>query len=152
MTMTKIKEQSLKQKVFAILMLLSLFLTIAKPTIIHADESGAGTGNISDMQVQVTNDGELKITGGSGMTTEGTSGTAWTNFIAKYRSFIVGISGVGAVTMILFFIMHFLKLGAAGDNPQQRQAALQGLIWSGVAAAALGSVTIIVGFFYSALR
>lgn len=145
--------QTFKQKFISILMLLTLFFGFLQPGIVSAtDTAGDGTGNIGDMSVQISDDGKLTISGGSGMTTEASSGSAWTNFISKYRNFIVGISGIGAVSMILFFIFQLLKLGGSADNPQARQNALTGLIWSGVAAAALGSVTIIVGFFYSALR
>ena len=144
--------QTFKQKALAIFMLLTLFVGFIQPTTVHADEAGKGTGNIGDMSVVISNDGKMTISGGSGITTASNSGSAWTNFIAKYRNFIVGISGIGAVTMVLFFIFQLLKLGGSADNPQARQNALSGLVWSGVAAAALGSVTVIVGFFYSALR
>lgn len=145
-------DQTFKQRIVAVLMLLTLFLGFMQPSTVSANTAGDGSGNIGDMSVTISDDGKLTIAGGSGMTTEASSGSAWTNFISKYRNFIVGISGIGAVTMILFFIFQLLKLGGSADNPQARQNALSGLVWSGVAAAALGSVTIIVGFFYSALR
>lgn len=144
--------QTFKQKVASILMLLILLFGALQPTTVFANDAGKGTGNIGDMKVTITNDGKMNISGGSGMTTGASSGSAWTNFIEKYRNFIVGISGIGAVSMILFFIFQLLKLGSSAGNPQARTQALTGLIWSGVAAAALGSVTIIVGFFYSAFR
>lgn len=94
--------------------------------------------------------GQLVVQGG-GMD-YADSDTAWNDFIKKYRGFIVGISGMGAVSMIAFFIFNFLKLGAVATNPSERAKVLQGLIWSGLAAAGLGAVSIIVGFFYGALK
>lgn len=149
------KGQSFTKKVISVLMLFTLFFGFMQPAMVSAAPSnspGDGTGDIGDMEVKIGTDGKLTISGKSGMTTSETSGTAWTNFIKKYRNFIIGISGIGAVSMILFFIFQLLKLGATSGNPQARSQALTGLIWSGVAAAGLGSVTIIVGFFYSAFR
>lgn len=103
---------------------------------------------VGDVDVSISN-GKLDITGG-GFEYED-SDSAWNGFISKYRGFIVGVSGLGAVSMIAFFIMNFLKLGAVSTNPSERAKVLQGLIWSGLAAAGLGAVSIIVGFFYGAL-
>lgn len=74
-----------------------------------------------------------------------------TEFIAKYRVVIAGISGIGTVSMILFFIIGFLKLGAAGSNPEARSRAIAGLISSGVGAAGLGAVALITGLFFNAV-
>ncbi|AMN30961.1 hypothetical protein BFS06_12175 [Clostridium perfringens] len=71
----------------------------------------------------------------------------WVNVITKYKNFIVGISGIGAVTMVLCFVVCFMKLGASTGNPQARQSAITGILWTGIAAAGLGSVAIITGFF-----
>lgn len=106
-------------------------------------------GGIGDVSVVVGTDGKMTMTGG-GMSSVN-SGTAITNLITKYRNVIVGMSAVGAVTMIAFFILNFLKLGATATNPSERAKVLQGLVWSGLAAAGLGSVSFIVGFFYYAM-
>ena len=76
---------------------------------------------------------------------------AWNNLFARYKAFIVGISGIGAITMIVLFIVNFMKLGASAGNPQARSQALSGVLWTGLAAAGLGAATIIVGFFYNAI-
>lgn len=138
-------------RIVSLLFLFTLFFGALTPIGVSAAPS-AGNGNISDMNVTISDTGALTISGQSGMTSSAKSGGAWTAFIAKYRNFIIGISGIGAVSMILFFIFQLLKLGATAGNPQARSQALSGLIWSGVAAAGLGSATIIVGFFYSSLR
>jgi len=93
--------------------------------------------------------GKLSVSGGG--FTNGGSAKAWEDFIGKYRNFITGIAGIGAVTMVVLFIIQFLKLGASAGNPQARSQALVGVLWTGIAAAGLGAVTLIVGFFYNAV-
>lgn len=119
----------------------SIFL---QPSVVHADK-GNDPGSVN---VEVSG-GKLSVTGGG--FTNGASAEAWKSFIEKYRNFIVGIAGIGAVTMIVLFIIQFLKLGASAGNPQARSQALVGVLWTGIAAAGLGAVTIIVGFFYNSV-
>lgn len=104
---------------------------------------------VGDVDINVSG-GKLNITGGGMDYSDGDS--AWSAFLNKYKAFVVGISGVGAVSMIAFFIYNFMKLGATSTNPSERAKVLQGLVWSALAAAGLGAVTIIVGFFYGALQ
>lgn len=92
-------------------------------------------------------DGKLQVYGMG----DGGGAGAWNQFFAKYKSVIVGISGVGAITFIALFIIQFMKLGASAGNPQARSQALTGCLWTGIAAAALGAVSIIAGFFYNAV-
>lgn len=139
--------QTAKQKTLAFIMLIAMVIGLTAPQKALAATPG---NDLDDLKVTIDKEGKLNFSGG-GMTYED-SGSAWGSFIAKYQGFIVGISGVGAVTMILFFIMQLLKLGGTAGNPQARSQVLTGLIWSGVAAAALGSVSVIVGFFYGALK
>lgn len=141
--MTMVKP--IKKLVTGLCLLIMSFmsLSIFAPTKAYAN-------GISGISVNIDDNGQLTTTGD--IDSNGKSGKAWTDFIMKYRNFIVGISGIGMVSMILFFIMNFLKLGATAGNPTERQKVLTGLIWSGVAAAGLGSVTTFVGFFYGAFK
>lgn len=136
--MTMVKP--MKKIITGLMLVLMSFMAMSflAPTKAHA--SGIG-----DSSITISNDGKITTTGDL---EKKSSGTAWTDFITKYRNFIVGVSGVGMVSMILFFMMNLLKLGATAGNPSERQKVLTGLIWSGVAAAGLGSVTTFVGFFY----
>jgi len=104
---------------------------------------------LGDVNVSVSN-GQLNVSGG-GMDYSDADG-AWNGFLTKYKNFISGFSGIGAISMIAFFIFNFMKLGAVSTNPSERAKVLQGLIWSGIAAAGLGAVSIIVGFFYGVLK
>jgi hypothetical protein len=102
--------------------------------------------DINDISVEMK-DGKIELEGfGSG-----DQSSIWSNIFAKYKTFIAGISGIAAITMLVFFILNFMKLGASSGNPQARQQALMGVLWTGLAAAGLGAVSIFFGFFYSIL-
>lgn len=125
-------------------LMMSFFLAFGSPVTAHADIP----------KVTVDADGKMVIDGSDFTTAVGTDGkptSTWNKIIEKYRSFIVGISGIAAITMVVIFIFQFLKLGSSAGNPQARSAALTGVLWSGVAAAGLGSVSLIVGLFYHAI-
>lgn len=77
---------------------------------------------------------------------------AWKAVIDKYKEFIVGIGSVATVTFIIFFILNITKVAATATNPMARGQAIMGVVWTGIAAALLGSVTIWFGFFYNSLR
>ncbi len=101
------------------------------------------TGNVG---VQMGSDGQLVI---DGISADDTS--SWNQLFSRFKGIIVGLTGVGTLVMIVLFIIQFMKLGSSAGNPQARSQALTGVLWTGVAAALLGSVTIIVGFFYNAI-
>lgn len=148
---------------FLIVATLIIFSFILSPTIAYAggnnneqkeEESTTETTNANDpSQIGVTIDdnGSLSVNIG-GFTSTGGSKKAWNDFILKYKGFITGVAGVGAVTMVVLFIFQFMKLGASAGNPSARSQALAGVLWTGIAAAGLGAVAIIVGFFYNAVR
>ena len=101
---------------------------------------------VDNFNVQMSDEGGLNVMGiGTGDSNQ------WNNLFSKYRTVVVGVSGVGAITMIVFFIINFMKLGSSAGNPQARSQALTGVLWTGLAAAGLGAVSIIAGFFYNAL-
>ena len=102
-----------------------------------------------DFNFTMSNNGELAVSGAD--IASDNSANAWNRLFAKYKTFIVGVSGVGAITMIVLFIIQFMKLGASAGNPQARTQALTGVLWTGLAATGLGAVTVVVGFFYNAL-
>lgn len=95
-------------------------------------------------------DGELTTI--NGFDGESSGQAAWTKVIDKYKGFIVGISSVCTVTFIVFFILNITKVGASASNPTARSQAIAGVIWTGISAALLGSVTIWFGFFYTSLQ
>lgn len=88
---------------------------------------------------------------GVNVTGQTDSTSAWRTLLDKYKNVITIVSAIAAVTFVIFFIMNFLKLGASADNPQARSRALSGLLWTGLGAAGLGAVSIIMGIFYNVL-
>ena len=99
-----------------------------------------------DVGVQMDKNGNLVI---DGISSDDTS--SWNQLFSRFKGIIGGLTGVGTLVMIVLFIIQFMKLGSSAGNPQARSQALTGVLWTGVAAALLGSVTIIVGFFYNAI-
>lgn len=134
-------------------MMLTLMFAFMSPMESHATAAPPATSagdDIGGVKVEVTN-GKLNISGNTNFSNGGTD-SAWNALFTKYRSFIVGISGIGAISMIVFFVIQFMKLGASAGNPQARSQALAGVLWTGIAAAGLGAVTIVVGFFYNSIK
>ncbi len=76
---------------------------------------------------------------------------SFTTIITKYKAIAVAIMGILTITMLIFMLIQFTKLGAAGDNEMARKKAIMGILTTGIATALLGGATIIVGFFWGAL-
>lgn len=74
--------------------------------------------------------------------------TAFNDTFARIRIIVMIFSGICTLTAILFLIINVLKLGSSGDNPIQRKAALISIVFSGLGLALLGSVFVVVAFFY----
>lgn len=126
----------------------SLFMMLTAPIQAHAESKGDDIGGV---EVKVDSNGKLVISGNENFSNGGTT-SAWDNLFKKYRTFIVGISGIGAISMIVFFVIQFMRLGASAGNPSARSQAVVGVLWTGLAAAGLGAVTIVVGFFYNSIK
>lgn len=134
------------QKTFlAIIIGILMITSFGFNPVVHREDAG----DINDVSISIT-DGKLSLSGGG--LTNTSSSEAMSGLINKYKVIIVCFSGFGAVTMIAFFIMNFLKLGSTATNPSERAKVLAGLVWTGIAAAGLGSVSLLVGFFYYAMR
>lgn len=104
----------------------------------------------SDVQFTVSNV-DINVAGGGTEVTGINSNNAlsWNAIFEKYKNIIVFASGVGCLSCLLAFILMFLKLGASASNPKERKEAAKGVIYTGIGTAALGCVTIIMGFFYN---
>jgi len=79
-------------------------------------------------------------------------GSAMNVVLYEYKDFVTGIFGLAALTMLLFFIKNFIKLGSSSSNPQARKEALIGLMLTGLGTAGLGGVAIWVGMFWNLLN
>lgn len=138
---------------FILTMMLTLMFAFMSPMESYAStaKSASKGDDIGGVEVKVDADGKLQISGNENFKNGGST-SAWNSLFTKYRTFIVGISGIGAISMIVFFVIQFMKLGASAGNPQARSQALAGVLWTGLAAAGLGAVTIVVGFFYNSIK
>lgn len=116
--------------------------TIIEPSPVYA--TGAAFEGINVSMV----DGSAVI-GGDKISQD--QNDAWNLILEKFQVVVMGISGIGTICMILFFIMNFIKLGASSTNPSDVAKIKTALLYSGLAAAGLGSVTFIVGLFYGIL-
>jgi len=71
--------------------------------------------------------------------------------VGQYRTIASVITGILAVTMFIFMLVQFTKLGAAGDNEQGRKRAIAGILTTGIATALLGGASVVIGFFWNIL-
>lgn len=132
----------LMTKKVAMLLVLAMVLTIALSVFgsVQAEAVDWGSGDLT-----VSNNGAVNSTSKS---TDDTFG----KIMEKYKGVITFVGGIATVTMVAIFILNFMKLGSTSTNPTERSKVLTGLVWSGIAAALLGSVTLIVGVFYGMLK
>ena len=79
------------------------------------------------------------------------SSVSMQNVVIKYRNIALAITSFLTITMLIFMLLQFTKLGAAGDNEMQRKKAIMGILTTGIATALLGGATIVVGFFWNVL-
>ena len=126
----------------AMLLVLALVLTIGL-SVVGTVQASAVDWNSGDLTI--SNNGAVVSTSNSTQDT-------FSKIMDKYKGVITFVGGIATVTMVAIFILNFMKLGSTATNPTERQKVLTGLIWSGIAAALLGSVTLIVGIFYGMLK
>ena len=74
------------------------------------------------------------------------------NLQSTGRVIVSGITGLAAIVLLIIFILRAVKLGQSGDNPSERQRAIQGLIYLFIAIALLGGASVITSMFWGALK
>ena len=80
------------------------------------------------------------------------SDDAKSTIIEKYKGLVTFFGGLGTITFVAIFIKHFIELGMKAANPMERKQITSGLIWSGIAAGCLGSVTMLFGLAYNVFK
>lgn len=133
--------------IFTLIMMLATMSTLFLSVAVVGHATGEESTDF-EIGFETDNEGNLELIRGG--TARQEDGTAWGTFITKYRGFITGVSGIGAVTMLGVFIVNFIKLGTYSTS-NKRSDIITGLIWSGIATAGLGAVAFIVGFFYNTI-
>ena len=141
-------------KIFLFFITIMMVLQVAMPISVHADDKKDANTQEFDIDVtyHVDDKGNTSLTRGDAYGDKDGQDGVWNKIFTQYKGVIVGITGIGTLTMVCLFIFNFMKLGQSAGNPQARSAALTGLLWTGLAAAGLGGVTIFVGFSTNLLK
>lgn len=77
------------------------------------------------------------------------SDSLWNNILLDYKELVIVFFVFASVTLVLGMIIQFMKLGVTSGNPQARTKALMGIIWTGIAAAMLGGLSLILNLLLS---
>lgn len=122
-----------------------------RSSVIHFQKDATTTeqnnGDINGLNISMSDDGSsIQVTGLE------TSESTWTTIFKKYKQQILGVSGVFTLTFVIFFLRSFAAIGANADNPTGRSNAIKGALWTGIATALCGSVMIVMGLFWNALK
>lgn len=141
------KTMTMKKNAMFLVLMMVLSILMSFGTAFAATEDG-DNGQIPT--IEVGKDG-ISFKGNESFG-KGDQDATWNKILEQGRKFVIGVSGIGALVAIAVFIVSFMKLGASAGNPQARSQALSGIMWSGIAAAGLGSVTLITGLFYNGLK
>ena len=112
---------------------------LASPIKVYAD------GIVPDVTIK---NGEVALNANSVQNADDAKGT----IIKRYKGLVTFFGGLAAITMVAIFIKHFIELGIKASNPMERKQLTSGLVWSGIAAACLGSVTFLFSIVYGVFK
>lgn len=73
----------------------------------------------------------------------------WNTIYEKYRVLIILASGALSLGFVGLFIVNITKYGASAGNPQARSQAIKTLMWTGIAAALFGIITLLTAISYT---
>lgn len=100
---------------------------------------------------KMSDDGTLEIAGASGDSTKDTV-SVFNTILSKGRVIISGVTGIGALIMVGFFLWFTVRLSKSGDNPSERSKCINGLIFFFIGAALFGSASLFSGLFYNMFK
>lgn len=69
--------------------------------------------------------------------------------LVEYKGFITGLSGLATLLVLAMFVVNFIGLALDGGTATKRSGHIQNILHCAIAAAGLGSITLIVGFFWN---
>ena len=69
--------------------------------------------------------------------------------LVEYKGFITGISGIATLLVLAMFVVNFISLALDGGVANKRAEKIGNILHCAIAAAGLGSVTLVVGFFWN---
>jgi len=135
------------KKIFAWVMLIVVTFCLMIPTqAFAADPASTGADGVT---VTMGEDGGIEIDSAGEVNFDSGKKGAWDEIFKRYKSIIVAFSGIATLTMMAAFVFLFMKLGATSGNEKERRSTITGILFTGIACAMLGSVTIIMSFFYN---
>lgn len=112
-------------------------------------ESGSSGSGLEEFGVTMNSDGTgITVTGVEG----GDSVSTWTNIFQKYKTVIIGISGIMFLTFFVFFLLNLGKVGASADNPTERRRAIIGVIVTAIITGVTGSATVFFALAWNAFK
>lgn len=121
------------------LILFICLFALASPIKVYAN------GLVPDVTIK---NGEVALNANSVQNADEAKGT----IIERYKGLVTFFGGLAAITMVAIFIKHFIELGIKASNPMERKQLTSGLVWSGLAAACLGSVTFLFSIVYGVFK
>ena len=147
-------------KFFSILLLILIMFTIPTNTYalsgddlgfsMSAGKMGTTTKNGVTNLPSHSSASKTKMT--DSLSTKETGSTFYSKIFSNARTIIFALSGIGTLTSVLMFVINFIRLGVAENNPTAKAQAAKGLMHTGIAAALLGGVTLLVGISYNFIK
>lgn len=150
--MTQITKTDMRARVFCLILALALAFGLAGTALqavgVDVNPMGVITSKADVFDEIVDADGTIKLNQNA---TEAEQKQTLAKVVSQYRTIASVITGILAVTMFIFMLVQFTKLGAAGDNEQSRKRAIAGILTTGIATALLGGASVVIGFFWNIL-
>ena len=78
------------------------------------------------------------------------SETDFADFFDKFKGIGVLVSGICTVIALALFVLAISRLSTSASNDMARAKALKQILWSGIALALFGGITVVVGVFWNA--
>ena len=144
--MFKSKKLALSRILTVVMLLALCFSTFSVADAAPGDKATSATTSVFDDYVQVGESGKVTVADGSDGEALQLGGV-----VSKYKSVAVVITSILTITMFIFMLVQFTKLGASGDNDSARKKAIAGILTTGIATALFGGASIIIGFFWNFL-
>ncbi len=69
--------------------------------------------------------------------------------LVEYKGFITGLSGIATLLVLAMFVVNFISLALDGGVANKRSEKIGNILHCAIAAAGLGAVTLVVGFFWN---
>ena len=69
--------------------------------------------------------------------------------LVEYKGFITGLSGIATLLVLAMFVVNFIGIALDGGVANKRAEKIGNILHCAIAAAGLGSITLVVGFFWN---